>query len=228
VLILAVDTASPSGSLAVVRDEKVIGLISTASAETYSSRMFRHLQFLLSELRLAYEAFDLFAVNSGPGSFTGLRVGLTATKGWAEVYDKPAAAISGLEAVAAQSSGGAMIVPVLDARRGQLYFGFYRREESELVREGEDRVASPEEFLSALRPRGGAHVVSPDFDALRELTSSLSNARILCESVGGVLAPVIGKLAYHRARRGQVVDALTLDANYVRRSDAELNWKGPA
>jgi tRNA threonylcarbamoyladenosine biosynthesis protein TsaB len=230
-LILAVDTASPSGSIAVVRGEKVIGVLSTASEESYSSRLFRHLEFLLSDLRLAYEAFDLFAVNSGPGSFTGLRVGLTAIKGWAEAYGKPAAAISGLEAVAAQSHSGPVIVPVLDARRGQVYFGFYRREQNGLVREGEERVASPVEFLSALRLRGGppaARVLSPDFDALGELSSQLREEGISCERIAAVLAPVIGRLAYHRARRGEVVDALTLDANYVRRSDAELNWKGPA
>jgi tRNA threonylcarbamoyladenosine biosynthesis protein TsaB len=231
VLILSVDTAAPSGSIAVVRGEKVIGVISTTSAESYSSRLFRHLEFLLSDLRLTYEAFDLFAVNSGPGSFTGLRVGLTAIKGWAEVYGKPAAAISGLEAVAAQSSSGGVIVPVLDARRGQVYFGCYRREQNQLVREGEDRVASPDEFFSALRAcegRSTARVVSPDFDALGALPSSLREGGISYERVPAILAPVIGRLAYHRAQRGEVVDAVTLDANYVRRSDAELNWKGPA
>jgi tRNA threonylcarbamoyladenosine biosynthesis protein TsaB len=231
VLILAVDTASGSGSIAVLRDEKLIGLVSTTTDETYSSRMFRQLDFLLSELKLAPDAFDLFAVNSGPGSFTGLRVGLTATKAWAEVYGKPAAPISGLEAVAAQSHSGSIIVPVLDARRGQVYFGFYRRDHSGLVREGEDRVASPEEFRTAVRERGrepNLLVTSPDFDALRNIFAHRDDAGVACEPVSAVLAPVIGKLALERAQRGDVVDALTLDANYVRRSDAELNWKGPA
>jgi tRNA threonylcarbamoyladenosine biosynthesis protein TsaB len=231
VLILAVDTASSTGSVAALRDEKVIGVISTVSDETYSSRLFRQLEFLLAELKLTCQAFHLFAVNSGPGSFTGLRVGLTATKGWAEVYGRPAAAISGLEAVAAQSSSGSLIVPVLDARRGQVYFGFYGREQNELVRQDEDRVASPEEFSSALRQhatQSTVHVVSPDFDGLGRLTSRLDDEGISWERVSAVLAPVIGRRAYHRARRGEVVDALTLDANYVRRSDAELNWKGPA
>jgi tRNA threonylcarbamoyl adenosine modification protein YeaZ len=231
VLILAVDTASPAGSTAVLDDEKVIGLISTTSDETYSSRLFRQLDFLLSELKLAPGAFDLFAVNSGPGSFTGLRVGLTATKGWAEVYGKPAAPISGLEAVAAQSHTGSIAVPALDARRGQVYFGFYRRDQNELVRMGEDRVASPDEFLSAVREharQSNIVVTSPDFDALASAFPQLRAAGVACDRVSAVLAPAIGKLALRRARRGEVVDAVALDANYVRRSDAELNWKGPA
>src|SRR5580692_9009830 len=83
VLILALDTSSPAGSLAVLRDEKVIGAVSTWTAEIYSSRMFRHLEFLLKDLHLDLGDFDLFAVAAGPGSFTGLRVGLAAVKGWA-------------------------------------------------------------------------------------------------------------------------------------------------
>ena len=228
-LILAVDTSSPSGSIAVLRGEKVIGVVSTTTEETYSSRMFRQLDFLLAELRLTQNKFDLFAVNSGPGSFTGLRVGLTAAKGWAEAYSKPVGAISGLEAVAAQSRSGPVLVPVIDARRGQLYFGFYRREQTRLRRQGDERVATPEEFLAALAQVPAYHetaLVSPDADIMTRV--SAQSPMLTYERVSSVLAPTIGQLAYQRAERGEVVDALTLDANYVRRSDAELHWKGPS
>lgn len=225
-LILALDTASPSGSIAVLSDEKVIGVVATATDETYSSRMFRQLEFLLAELKMSLEEIDLFAVNSGPGSFTGLRVGLTAAKGWAEVYGKHAVGVSGLEAVAAQSHTGSRMVPVLDARRGQVYFGFYRRELGRLVREAEDRVATPEEFAAALKERPGT-VVTPAPRFVAEIALQPDGVANTCEEVSGLLAPVIGRIAYERARRGETTDALTLDANYVRRSDAELFWKGP-
>jgi tRNA threonylcarbamoyladenosine biosynthesis protein TsaB len=229
VLILALDTASPSGSIAVLRDEKIDGAISTATDETYSSRMFRQLEFLLGELKLSLEAFDLFAVNAGPGSFTGLRVGLTAVKGWSEIYAKPAVAVSGLEAVAERSCSDSLLAPVLDARRGEVYFGFYRRDAGELNRQGEDRVGSPEEFLSALDEAASDKTVcaiSPDFASLGSLESEFRARKIPCEQVSPVLAPVIGRLAHRRALRGATVSALALDANYVRRSDAELHWKG--
>lgn len=117
-LILALDTSSPAGSVAVLRDGKVIGVVSTWVDEIYSSRMFRHLGFILRELAIGLEHIDLYAVAAGPGSFTGLRVGLTAVKGWAEVYGKPIAAVSALEAVAVQTrSGAALLAPVLDARQ---------------------------------------------------------------------------------------------------------------
>ena len=223
-----------------LRDGCVIGSIATWTEEPYSSRMFRHLDFLLHELGLGFDAFDLLAVATGPGSFTGLRVGLAAAKAWAEVNRKPIAAISALEAVAAQSrSVGKVLVPVLDARRGQVYFGVYLRagapEQDGLVREGAERVATPEEFLTELRHLhvdSQAVIVTPTPELLSSAAEALAKSGESAhptpvERVSSVLAPVVGQLGYLRAQRGELVDSLTLDANYVRRSDAELHWKGP-
>jgi tRNA threonylcarbamoyladenosine biosynthesis protein TsaB len=237
VLILALDTSSPSGSVAVLRDERIIGSVSTWTEEVYSARMFRHVEFLLRELSLRPEEFDLFAVAAGPGSFTGLRVGLAAVKGWAEVYRKPIAAISGLEAVAVQShSRVPLLVPVLDARRGQVYFGFYRRlEPARLALEGQECVATPEEFVRAL----GAHRVKSDFviatpapllvrEALSRVETPGSRQDAMpVDEASPILAPHVGRLGYLRAQRGELADALTLDANYVRRADGELLGKDP-
>ena len=223
-----------------LRDERVVGTVSTWTDEIYSSRMFRHLEFLLKELSLGLEEFDLFAVAAGPGSFTGLRVGLAAVKGWAEVYRKPIAAVSGLEAIAAQShSRSYWVVPVLDAHRGQVYFGTYRHVgepgETRLALEGEECVMTPEEFLDSLRARGAATdctIVTPAHAlvaaaASRYETVHAWGARICVDEVSAILAPYIGRLGYLRAQRGELVDSLTLDANYVRRTDAELHWKAP-
>lgn len=221
--------------MAVLRDDNIIGSVSTWTDEVYSARMFRHVDFLLQELSLHLEEFGLFAVAAGPGSFTGLRVGLAAVKGWAEVYQKPVAAVSALEAVAVQShSRVPLLVPVLDARRGQVYFGFYRRlEPGRLALEGQECVATPAEFAQAL----GAHaansdfaVVTPDAALVQETLSRLETPgrprmAIAVDEVLPVLAPHVGRLGYRRAQRGELADALTLDANYVRRSDAEMNWK---
>jgi tRNA threonylcarbamoyl adenosine modification protein YeaZ len=236
VLVLALDTSSPSGSLAVLRDEKVVGVVSTATGEVYSSRMFRELEFLLGELSLRMEEFELFAVAAGPGSFTGLRVGLAAVKGWAEVYRKPIAAVSALEAVAVQAhSNAGLIVPVLDARRGQVYFGLYRRAtggagEIRLVLDGEEYVMTPAEFFEALRERGGGAefaIVTPQPELFSGGASrdEIAVLRGAVEPASSVLAPFIGQLGSQLARRAVLADPLTHDANYVRRTDAELHWK---
>jgi len=235
-LLLAVDTSSRLGSLTVLRDGKLVGVISTFADEPYSARLFRQLDFLLEELHIEMRQFDVFAVVAGPGSFTGLRVGLTAVKGWAEVFEKPIVAVSGLEAVAAQAKSDVeLIAPVMDARRGQIYAALYRREGSRLVSKSEDHVCTSAEFLAELAARAGnrsVQFVSPLPEiiqgaldaAARDLGAAVSRN---VERVSPLLAPVVAELAFARATRGEVTDALSLDANYIRRSDAELLWKVP-
>ena len=234
-LILALDTATPTGSVAVLRDGRLAAVISTSTDETYSSRLFRQLDFLLGELRLEASQFDVFAVAAGPGSFTGLRVGIAAVKGWAEVFSKPIVAVSGLEAVAARMPAvDRLVASVLDARRGQIYVGLFRREPSRVLREGEEEVCSAEEFLAGIAARANGrivHFISPTPEVIEPaLAAGSSLPQSVSRSVlraSPVLAPEIAAIAFERAKRGEFTDALHLDANYVRRSDAEILWKRP-
>lgn len=234
-LILAVDTSSTMGSLAVLSDEHLLGVIGTSGEEVYSSRMFRQLEILLGELHLQLPAFDLYAVTAGPGSFTGLRVGLAAVKGWSEVYGKPIAAVSALEAVAVQSAeAGKWVAPVLDARRGQIFGALFERVPQGLRRYKDERVESFSEYLAWLGEEfrenihGTVAFVSPVPASLYAELEKSTFAKSTVTQASPVLAPLVGRLGLERARRGEVVDALHLDANYVRRSDAELTFKGSA
>jgi tRNA threonylcarbamoyladenosine biosynthesis protein TsaB len=234
-LVLAIDTSSSVGSVAVLRDAQLLAVVSSDSEETHSNKLFRQLKILLAEQGLTMPQIDLYGVASGPGSFTGVRVGLTAVKGWAEVYGKPAVPVSALEAVAAQAPVTVpLIAALVDARRGQLYAGLYERagapEASGLRRRGEDIVMSPEECFSYLtgQARGeGIVCLTPTPEWLKTLLadSTLRGARI--EAASPVLAPAIGRIALDRARRGKVCDAVSLDAHYVRRSDAEFLRETP-
>jgi tRNA threonylcarbamoyladenosine biosynthesis protein TsaB len=241
VLLLAIDTSSPSGSVAVLQKDKVLGSVSTSTSEDYSSRMFRHVEWLLKELQLDLSRFDAFAVAAGPGSFTGLRVGLAAVKAWAEVTNKPIVPVNVLGAMAMQSrSSSTLLAPVFDARRNEVYFGFYpqRPELSEYATpgaEGDAQVGPPDEFLKAVEARAGEQEVTivtttPEIieNRLKEWNEKREEPlHVSLETVANVLAPVIGRIGWERAQAGQIVNALTLDANYVRRTDAELKWKAP-
>ncbi len=231
-LILAIDTSTRSGSLAVLRGEMPLAAVASHEQEPHSSGLFRSLSGVLGELGLDLHQIELFAVAAGPGSFTGLRVGLTAVKAWAEVFCKPIAAISTLEAIGAQSKGSAgLLAPFFAAGRGQVFGGLYAREGGRLVRQADEVVLSAEEFLQYVSAESrGAPVtlVSSTPDALGAALKDSAFCASSVESVSGVLAPVVGKLGYSRAMRKELVDAYSLDANYVRRSDAELLWKGPA
>jgi tRNA threonylcarbamoyladenosine biosynthesis protein TsaB len=232
-LILAIDTSTRAGSIAVLRDSEVLAEISAREDTPYSTRLFRDLELLQSRAQFRMNQVDVFAVAGGPGSFTGLRVGLTAVKGWAEVYRKPIAAISGLEAIAAQVGVyHEMISPFLDARRGYVFGSTYGRGQAHpggLRLMGEEAILTIEEFLGQVKQKCGirpALLVSATPEVLpHELVESvLPGARI--EQVSASLAPTIGLLGFERANRGVLVDALGLDANYIRRSDAEVARKG--
>jgi tRNA threonylcarbamoyladenosine biosynthesis protein TsaB len=234
--ILAVDTSTQAGGLAVLEDRRVVKNVFERSDEEYSSRLFRQLDFLLRETRLKLSDFDFFAVSAGPGSFTSLRIGMTAVKAWAELYGTQICPVSGLKAMASQSRGGNLIVaPVMDARRGQVYGGLFKRGEGRWDAIGEEVVARPDEFLSEIPGRfsnrtefpEGVHfsIVSPTPDILGASLSGSAHQDLPIEKVSQDLAPWIGVLAFDMAQRGETVTALALDANYIRRSDAEHYWK---
>jgi tRNA threonylcarbamoyladenosine biosynthesis protein TsaB len=231
------------GSAAVLRDDQVLAEVSGYEETPYSTRLFRDVETLQGRANFRLDQVDLFAVAAGPGSFTGLRVGLTAVKAWAEVHRKAIAAISGLEAIAVQfQTGGtpstttgttnrAYLAPFLDARRSQIFGAVYKRSfgnGGRLSLEGEELIVPPNEFLERVKERVGSDSVdfvtpTPDAISAARLSEAFPCARVI--PVSAALAPAIGRLGFERASRGELVDALRLDANYVRRSDAEAAWK---
>ncbi|MBI3404643.1 MAG: tRNA (adenosine(37)-N6)-threonylcarbamoyltransferase complex dimerization subunit type 1 TsaB [Acidobacteria bacterium] len=228
--ILSIDTSTRSGSVALLKSSRVRAVRSTSSDEPYSSRMFREVDELLRAENFSLAQIDVFAVASGPGSFTGLRVGLTAAKAWAEVYGKPIVAVSGLAAVAAQSqSSNRWLAAMVDANRGQFFAALYDRQKQDFSFHGEEEVVSAEEFFAHVRAKasgGSVGIVSSTPEAVSTAMKSPYEKSLVLEVASPVLAPVIGQLAALLYKQGKFVDALALDANYVRRSDAEIFWKG--
>jgi len=233
-LILSLDTSSPNGSFALLRDGSVLLERVSTEQERYSSSVLRDTKELLDGAQISLEHIDLFAVDAGPGSFTGIRVGLATVKGWAEVLGKPVVAVSGLEALAAQASAsrepGSLIAAAMDARRGQIYGGLFLAGDGwgHLQRIGEEVVATADEFCEFVRMNlAGRRLVMdcPSADLIRPAMKRQGLGGCVIEEVSSALAPVIGRLGYAKALRGEAVDALRLDANYVRRSDAEMNWR---
>lgn len=231
--ILAVDTSSPSGGVAAFEDKRLLGHVFTNERDDYSARFFRELSNLMREIGLSVSDFDAYAVVAGPGSFTGLRVGLTAVKAWAEVHGKPIAPVSGLQAVAAQAAGQEeFVAAVLDGRRGQVFGALFRKSDERLDWVGEEVVINPEEFVAEVSARmaaiAGKHQVifaSPVPELLHDALASSALRDCPVQQVSSDLAPWVGRLAFDFAEEGELVDALSLDANYIRRSDAQSYWE---
>jgi len=232
VIVLAIDTCDSRGSVALVKDEVLLGLAIHDSNEDYSSWLLPAVDSILKLAGLGYAEVSTFAVAAGPGSFTGVRVGLTTVKAWAEVYARPVAAVSRLEAIAVQATSPARVVAAfVDAQRGQAFGAVYRKEKDSLKRIDEEMVIGPGRFVDeAARLAGGGKIswVSPD-RGLIAAEAAWKEREVLgetIEQVSATLATVIGRIGGRQIREGKTTDALRLDANYVRRSDAEIFWKG--
>ena len=180
------------------------------------------------------EDADGYAAAAGPGSFTGVRVGLTAVKAWSEVYGKPIAAVSRLESLATEAPEGAgWVAAFFNAQREQVFGAVYRREGERLARLGDEMVTAPEKFIEqASELAKGEKICWVSMDPDCVVSQAAWKARELrgekVVSASSVRAPVIGRLGLAALREGRITDALALDANYVRRSDAEIFWKGNA
>jgi len=230
VLILALDTCDAMGSVAVLRDGEVLQTLAHETSEDYSSWLLRGVTDLLKNVRLQLSEIDAYAVAAGPGSFTGVRVGLTTVKACAEVYGRGIAAVSRLEILAAQAMGAEpRVAAFLDARRGQVFGALYTRRAERLEKVGDEMVISPDRFISWVTEQAGAEKIrwiSTDATSLNE-TPIWAVRQSLGETVDMVspfLAPVIGRIGYQLALAKRLTTALALDANYVRRSDAEFSW----
>src|ERR1700693_1696709 len=193
-LILAVDTSTRTGSAAVLRDAEVLAEVSGYEETAYSTRLFRDIALLQDRANFRLNQVDVFAVAAGPGSFTGLRVGLTAVKAWAEVHGKPIAAVSGLEAIAEEYLAGEapvasnphFVAPFLDARRGQIFGAIYRTipgDTTGLALAGDESILSLGEFMELVKRKSPqlVQLVSPTPEVLTTslLGEVLPGARIV-------------------------------------------------
>lgn len=223
-LVLGIDTSGKHGSLALARGDagrfELLEVVPLAGG-TFSAQLIPQIAALLSKHNLRKEDVDAIAAASGPGSFTGLRVGLAAVKALAEVLGKPVATVSLLEAVAVESAQEGKVVAALDAGRGEVYAGEFE------VKGGQATLCheclfTADEFADVLRP-SGRHAVTPD-----ETMAQALKDRGAAEAISLASRPrsdAIARLGLRKILAGQTVAPEELDANYIRRSDAEILGK---
>jgi tRNA threonylcarbamoyladenosine biosynthesis protein TsaB len=220
-LILGIDTSGKDGSLALVRfeDQKQLTLdVAPIAGGTFSAQLIPQLAAMLGQHGLSKRDIDGFAVTSGPGSFTGLRVGLAATKALAEILRKPIVAVSLLEAVARAAEildlAGNQMIAALDAGRGEVYAERFWMEDGRMSYI-DDELTTPTQILSTA---SGEQVVTPD----KKLAELFSNSNLKTTLVRRPGADSIARLGYEKIQAGNTVAPEILDALYIRRSDAEV------
>jgi tRNA threonylcarbamoyladenosine biosynthesis protein TsaB len=231
-LVLAIDTCETRGSVSVAKDESVVETIVHSGAEEYSSWLLPAVDRALASSYKLLRDVDLFAVATGPGSFTGVRIGLTTVKAWSEVYAKPIAAVSRLEILAGECrSDTPYVAPFINAQRDQVFGALYKHDGDELSLVGAEMVSTPVSFMGWVDERVGSNRVAwvstdPIMVTKQEAWRERSGRGESILGVPCVLSPLVGQVGFQKALQGHVLDALSLDANYVRRSYVEAFGKG--
>ncbi len=214
---LAVDTAAEIGSIALAEfsHDGAVTILEEARLEApggFAQMLFGELEALLARQKVRLADIELYAAGNGPGSFTGVRIGLAAIKGLAEVAGKPAVGVSNLLALA-QFGTASQRAPVLDARRGEVFAALYGEDDVEVI---PPTVLKFSAFTTLIGDRD-AEIITTGFDPGHPFTAAPPE-----------LAGVIARLAIARFLRGESCDPVTIEADYVRRSDAEIFHAGTA
>ena len=215
-MILSIDTTAEFGSIALAGQDRVLEEVLLHSADGFGHVLFHRLRELLDRHSAKIEDIECFAAASGPGSFTGVRVGLTAAKGLAFATGKRVVPVSNLQALAWFGSAP-LRATVLDARRGEVYAAVY---DSQLDLVQPELVIKFQDWLKQL-PAGEVEFISTDFTPF----SALVDRRVPVVTASRALAGAVAHIARKRLHAGHALDPSDVDANYVRRSDAELFWK---
>jgi tRNA threonylcarbamoyladenosine biosynthesis protein TsaB len=229
-LILAVETATSAVSVALLRGEALLDEWTSEDARAPSERLLPGIDALLARAGARLDAVGGFAVSVGPGSFTGLRVGIATVKGLAFASGRPVAAVPTLAALAHAAlahtggDGGAPVAVLLDARRGEMYTAVYGADGATLVAETVAKPAALAERLAAgtrIVVGEGAEAAAAEVAALRG-----KGVVVLPRPIGLARAAAVGVLGARMLARGEGCEAARVAPRYVRRAEAEARRTG--
>ena len=222
--ILALETSARSVSCAVTEDGAVLASAFQCTGLTHSRTLLPMVDAMLRNAEIARESIDLYAVSAGPGSFTGLRIGVSALKGLAWAADKPCVGVSTLYAMAQNlAHADALLVCAMDARRSQVYNALFEAKDGRLTRLTPDRAIGLDELAAELQGDARRTLVLGDGAALAH--GCLTENGVACALAPAALryqnAVGVALAAAEAAERGEAVSAQELAISYLRVSQAE-------
>lgn len=219
-LLLVTDTSGKRGFVGLVRvaedgQGQKVGVIEEVplAGGTFSAQLVPQIAALLEKQGFRKTEIDAFIVVSGPGSFTGLRVGLAAIKALAEILHKPIVPVSLLEVVAVASHATGNVLSALDAGRGEIYAGEYEIL-GKTARAGNEQLLTRTELPSAAK---GRVVLTTEANLAQMAGNQALTVRLV--TIG---AEAISRVGWHKLKAGETVSSEQLEANYIRRSEAEI------
>jgi tRNA threonylcarbamoyladenosine biosynthesis protein TsaB len=227
--ILGIDTSTKTGSVAIASEDGVVAQYSLNIEVTHSERLMSTVDRVLTDTGFQISDMDGYAVAIGPGSFTGLRIGLAAVKGLALVTGKPVAAVPTLKALAWNLPYAAYpVCPILDARKNEVYAATYRFEGSALVYGMAEAVIS----LSRLSGRITEKTIFTGEASriFRKDIIELFGDRALFAPISAILpsAAAVAEIGLDMIKSGKLADPDSLTPMYIRRPEAEVAWEKKA
>jgi tRNA threonylcarbamoyladenosine biosynthesis protein TsaB len=215
--VLGIDTSTSCGSIGLIDDERIISEYLLNIPVTHSERLLASIELVLKEARMAIGDLDGWAISLGPGSFTGLRIGVSAVKGLALATGKPVSGVSALDVLAHQiTSTPYLICPILNARKGEVYVAFYRYgEEGSIRQESAHQVIKIENLIKNIKER--TIFVGEGAKTYEEnLRSALPSLALFPPSpLHHPLGSGVAKLGLELLRKGEYLDLATFTPLYV-------------
>lgn len=229
-LILGIDTATPQVGCAIGGHEGVLAAFQSAKGKRHAETLVPAIKFLCEQTGIELAEMGAVAVDIGPGLFTGLRVGVATAKAMASALRVPMVPVSSLDLLAFEVRWTTRrIVSVVDARRGEVFYAFYRQVPGGVQRLSEMLVGSPEQLCSEIQATG-EEVLAIGDGALRYRDELADLIRVEIEDAGMAFPSpaALVQLAHARALREEFVQPWDLQPLYLRKADAEVNWQtGP-
>jgi tRNA threonylcarbamoyladenosine biosynthesis protein TsaB len=224
--VLSIDTSTRRGSISLLERDEVVAGLRIASPATHSGRLLRGVDFLLSNVGWALRDIELVASCRGPGSFTGVRIGMSTALGLAQTLEVPLAVVTSLDAVAysLRSLEGRLAV-VMDAQRTQVYYAEYAVGDGRIRRDTKPRLTSPERVSERIRRRR-LHVAGDGVAPYAEILGVAADGWPHAVECDLFLADEIGRLAQQRRRQWHRGAWLTAEPLYIRPPDAARPRKG--
>lgn len=225
--ILALDSATECATAAILDNNKLLGEAVINHKKQHSIIMMPMIDSLLKNCNLTISDIDGYAVSNGPGSFTGLRIGMSTVKGLVHATKKPFISISSLEGLANNLFNvQGIICPIIDALRGNVYTNFYRFEEGKLLSLDEDQLLSIDEVIDKCSSFNEPITFIGDgtYKFNDKLTESLPNALIAPSHLNVTKASSIGALGHQKLSKGYSDNVLSAAPIYLRKCQAEREY----
>lgn len=221
--VLSVDSSTSAATAAVLNDDLVLGEITFNYKKQHSVILMNIIDNLLKGLNLTIKDIDGFVVSKGPGSFTGLRIGMSTIKGLAQGMNKPYVSVSSLDAMAYRAfSVNSIICPLMDALRGNVYTAFYSIENNSLKRVSDYMCISIDEVIEKVKDfNSNVIFIGDDVKIFIDKLSALENSSFAPNHLNFVSAASLGSLGSIKLKSGNYDDVFTDAPLYLRKSQAE-------